>query len=83
MSTRGRFTFACWNCTKSYTLFREISDEQVLTVACPFCHADGVVELAQHRKPKPKTVMRGSGDDTAAPGEELVLPPILPTQKPD
>lgn len=83
MSIRRRFTFACWNCTKSYTLFREISEEQVLAVACPFCSEEAVVELTPFRKPKKKTVMRGSGDDTAAPGEELVLPPILPTQKPD
>lgn len=44
MSTRGRFTFACWNCAKTYTLFREISDEQVLTVACPFCREEAVVQ---------------------------------------
>jgi len=76
-------TYNCWNCERNYTLFREITDEQTLTVACPFCHAEGVVQLQPFRKQKKKTVMRGGNEGDQPPGEELMLPEILPTQKPE
>jgi len=77
---KKRFTFKCWNCPKTYTLFREISTEQVLTVACPFCNAEGVVNLKPY--PKKKMIVRGESD-VEQKIEELELPDILPTQKPE
>jgi DNA-directed RNA polymerase subunit RPC12/RpoP len=82
---RKRLTFQCWNCGKTYTLLREITTEQTLTVACPYCNAEAVVDLEPFRK-KVKNVMRsGEGIASAAPRndmpEELDLPDVLPTKK--
>ncbi len=76
-----RYTFKCWNCTKTYTLFRKITKGQVLTVACPYCNADAVVDLEPYRKEK-KVVMRGDEEEQNL-GENLQLPEIFPTQKPE
>ena len=84
---KKRLTFKCWNCQRTYTLLREITNEQVLTVACPYCNADGVVDL----RPYPRgeiTVLRNlsvlsQDDDKQLLGDELQLPDVLPTQKPE
>lgn len=76
-----RFTFKCWNCGKTYTLLREITKDQTLAVACPFCSAEGVVDLEPFRK-KVKPVMRGETESDDLP-EMLDLPDVLPTQKPE
>ena len=82
-----RLRFKCWNCHKTYTLFREVTQEQVLTVACPYCNADGVVDLGIYPKGK-ITVLRNLSvfspdNDEPTLGDELQLPDILPTQKPE
>ena len=81
---KKRFAFRCWNCPKTYTLFREITNEQEIIAACPYCHADAVVKLDPFRKEK-KTVslVRGESGDEQSPGFELQLPDVLPTQKPE
>jgi DNA-directed RNA polymerase subunit RPC12/RpoP len=76
-----RFTFRCWQCSRTYTLFREITTEQTLTVACPYCHAEGVVDLQPYRQAK-KSVMRGDKESEPELCEELELPDVLPTQQP-
>lgn len=81
MKKKQRFTFKCWNCPHTYTLFREITTEQISTVACPYCHAEGVVALKLDPK-SIKVVLRGDEDSDQSVGEELVLPDVLPTQKP-
>jgi len=90
---KKRFTFKCWNCNRTYTLQREITDQQVLTVACPYCNSEGVVDLDPYRKEiknvmKNITVMRDvssddSIDESTNAEEELDLPDILPTHKPE
>ena len=77
-----RFTFNCWSCKRDYTLFKEITEEQELIVACPFCNAEAVVKLEPFKKNK-KTVMRGTGDDDQSIGYEYDFPDVIPTQKPD
>jgi len=81
---KKRFKFQCWNCPQKYTLFREITDEQELIVACPFCNAEAVVKLNPFRK-KTIPVLKRSSDyeEEESPGFELQLPDILPTQKPE
>ena len=54
---KKRFTFKCWSCERTYTLFKEITKEQVLIVPCPYCKADAIVELPLYVKEK-KTVLR-------------------------
>jgi len=78
---KKRFQFKCWNCPRTYTLFREITDEQELIVACPYCTAEGVVKLDPFRKKKPISLVRGEQTAEASLGDELQLPDILPTQK--
>jgi len=78
-----RFTFECWNCNRNYTLFREITEEQTLIVACPFCGKEGVVALDPYRRPKPIDVHKGVGGESSLEIDELDLPDILPTQKPE
>ena len=79
---KKRLAFKCWNCNRKYTLFREVTQEQVLTVACPYCNEAGVVDLNPFRKEK-KTVLRGTDDAGQSLGEELDLPEVLSTQKPE
>ncbi len=79
MEKGKRLKFKCWNCKRNYSLWREILEEQVLAVACPYCNADGVVDLKPYRK-EIKTVLKGKHSKESL-GDELVLPDILPTQK--
>lgn len=77
---KKRFTFQCWNCTRTYTLLREITKGQKLEVACPYCNAEGVVDLTPY--PRKIVTLRGEGD-AEQEIEELELPEVLPTQKPE
>ena len=77
-----RFEFKCWKCEKTYTLFREITDQQELFVPCPYCNAEAVVKLAPYRT-KNTTLFRKVDLTSALFGDDLVLPAVLPTQKPD
>lgn len=63
-------------------MFREITDEQKISVACPYCNAEAVVDLNPFRQEK-RAVFRRENPDEQSLGMELQLPDILPTQKPD
>jgi len=78
---KKRFTFKCWNCPRTYTSLRELTDQQQLLVACPYCNAQAVVDLQPFRKEK-KNVLRGKGSEEQSLGYEFQFPNILPTQKP-
>ena len=41
---KKRLKFKCWHCERTYSLFREITDEQKITIACPYCNKEGVVD---------------------------------------
>jgi DNA-directed RNA polymerase subunit RPC12/RpoP len=75
---KKRFTFQCWNCPKTYTLFREITKGQVVTVACPYCGKEAVFDPNPY---PPKKVVLRDGNGTEGQTDELELPEILPTQK--
>ena len=76
---KKRHTFQCWNCGKTYTLFRDFIVGQKMLVACPFCGEDGLVDLAPYRDTE-TTVYRGIADDEAETRlEGLTLPEVLPT----
>ena len=77
-----RLKFNCWNCSKTYTLFQEITNEQTLLVACPFCSSEAVADLKPFRKPK-VSVFRGTEPAKQNTDIELQLPETLPTQRPD
>jgi len=74
-----RYSFRCWNnqCEETYSLLRDINDLSKLVVACPFCDAEAVADLAPHRT-KSISIMRGDSKE----GEEtLDLTEIIPTRK--
>ncbi len=80
---RKRLAFQCWNCHRTYTLMKEITKEQELIVACPFCKAEAVVKLEPFIKPR-KTVLRGDADGQAETlGYEYDFPKIINTQQPE
>jgi DNA-directed RNA polymerase subunit RPC12/RpoP len=75
---RKRFTFQCWNCKKTYTLFRQITKGQVIIVACPYCNREAVFDPNPY--PSQKVVLKAV-EGTETETEELLLPDVLPTQK--
>lgn len=74
-----RLKFECWSCERIYSLLREITQEQTLLAACPYCHEEAVVDLAPFAK-RIKPVLR-NGQQTGDSEETLDLPAILPTHK--
>ena len=77
-----RYTFKCWKCNKEYTLFKEITDEQKLIVACPYCGEEAVVTLEPYKK-EVKEVLKGDSDSDQTIGFEYEFPEVIPTEKPD
>jgi DNA-directed RNA polymerase subunit RPC12/RpoP len=75
-----QFRFQCWNCSKIYALVHEIKDEQKNLVVCPYCKAEGVVDLA-HIGGKKKIVFRGKENDETSSSLKHQDPEILPTQR--
>lgn len=73
---KKRFTFKCWNCQQTYTLFREVTKEQVLTVACPYCNKEAVFDPSPY--PPIKVILRDASD-AMQETEKLDLPEVLPT----
>ncbi len=82
MKKSYRPKFQCWSCDRVYSLYQEISDEQTLIVACPYCAAEAVVDLKPFRKPL-TSLLRGEAPAPQAAETELQLPEIVPTQKPE
>lgn len=78
---KKRLAFKCWNCKRSYTLFKEITEEQELIVPCPYCNAEAVVKLEPFKK-KTIPTLRKAGDDEQSIGYEYDFPAVIPTQKP-
>lgn len=77
---KKRLTFKCWECKRTYTLFCEITDEQKITVGCPYCNKEAVVDLKPFRREK-KTVLRAQSDHEQSIGFELQLPEIINTRQ--
>lgn len=79
-----RFKFQCWSCPKVYFQSLEITDQQEIIIACPYCRAEAVVNLQPYYK-KLKTVLKREEDDET-PREEseerFQFPEIFPTRKP-
>ncbi|NKQ35053.1 MAG: hypothetical protein HF973_05485 [Chloroflexi bacterium] len=74
-----RVTLKCWNtdCEREYSLLRDVGQAK-LFVECPFCGAEGEVDLAPWRDPAMST-MHGSGAEEQNLGDALNLPDVLPT----
>jgi len=50
MVVQKRFSFVCWKCHRTYSLLRTVEGDPVLRVKCPYCFAEGVVDLNPYRK---------------------------------
>ena len=80
-----RLKLQCWNCPKTYFEILEITDQQEVIVKCPYCRAEAVVDLRPYYRKKIVTVMRHIDLRTPSSegNEELNLPDVLPTRKPE
>jgi len=78
---KKRLEFECWNCHKTYTLQREIGEgNPILSVACPYCHKEAIVDLDPYRK-KVEPIFKDASPQTNTGGETAYdLPDVLPTQ---
>jgi DNA-directed RNA polymerase subunit RPC12/RpoP len=77
---KKRFTFKCWNCGKTYTLLREITETQELIVACPFCEKEAIVKLEPFKRDV-KSMLRGAEGEADSIGFEYDFPDVLPTEE--
>lgn len=77
---KKRLSFKCWKCKHTYSLFKEITDQQTLIIACPFCHAEARVELPQYRT-KPISLLRGGTGEVEAIEYEYDFPAVIPTEQ--
>ena len=75
-----RLKFECWNCTRTYSLLRELANKKKLFVACPFCGQEGVVDLTPYAKPIIETY-KSESQSGESETFALELPAILPTQR--
>lgn len=75
-----RYKFQCWNCPKVYFQSLEITDQQELIIACPYCRAEAVVNLRPYNK-KPKTIVRRDEENETQGEEGFQFPEIFPTRK--
>jgi DNA-directed RNA polymerase subunit RPC12/RpoP len=74
----------CWNCPKTYFATLDITDQQEVIVRCPYCKAEAVVNLKPYRR-KTMTVLKHIDLRTLSneSNEEIQLPDVLPTRKPE
>jgi hypothetical protein len=78
---KKRLTFQCWNCKRQYSLYKRITNQQTLIVACPYCDEEGVVKLEPYKQ-EMKTILKGGAEGEAL-GAEYQFPDTIPTQKPE
>jgi DNA-directed RNA polymerase subunit RPC12/RpoP len=73
-----RQTFKCWNCQKTYTLFKGFYPQQKIAVACPYCGEEAVVDLTPY---SPTPVFKGEHQENETGEESLQLPDVIVTEK--
>ena len=79
---KNRFDFKCWNCKRTYSLYKEITNQQKLIVPCPYCNEEAEVTLETYRK-EIKSIYKGLSDGEQQPQEyEYQFPDVIPTHKP-
>ncbi len=80
-----RFTFKCWNCEETYSVFKEVDLAQKLQVKCTYCHANADVDFRPfHRRKKGVLHQKEISKKTILHNRrigEYTLPKILPTEK--
>ena len=79
---KKRLTFTCWNCSRPYSLLREIEGWPKLAVECPYCGKEGTVDLDPYRDPRIE-VFKNDDAGKVNVGDELKLPDNIPTAPPE
>lgn len=80
---KKRKSFTCWNpkCLRVYSFLLEFSGLPKLSVFCPFCKKEGIVDLAPYRNDV-TDVYRGSNNERNGV-TALNLPEHIPTRNPE
>jgi hypothetical protein len=73
-----RLTFQCWNCTRNYSLLIKVEGWPKITVECPYCNQEGVVDFHLFRSETVK-VFRDDPAANEAGAPTLNLPEVIPT----
>lgn len=79
---KKRLTLTCWNCSRPYSLLREIQGLPKLVVECPYCGKEGIVDLDPYRDPCVE-VFKDDKADKINVGEGMKLPDQIPTAPPE
>lgn len=72
--------FACWQCERTFAQVVDLEGEPLLRVECPYCGAEGTVDMAPYRH-RVVTVTRGEEADSGTLRYELAG--TVPTTKPE
>ncbi len=78
---KKRLTFKCWKCDRNYSLLLEVESNAKLSVECPFCEEQGVVDLHPFRK-QSTGVFRGGNAHKAPEKYIFELPDVISTSQP-
>ena len=74
-----RLKYQCWNCKKTYTLYKEIEKGTKVRVACPYCHKEGIVDL---RKYEDQFISTQKGTSPESQEKTILnLPEIISTEE--
>lgn len=75
---KKRLKFLCWNCSREYSLYREVEGLPTLKVACPYCNADAIANLALYRQERVE-IFRSDAPEETAIDVTFELPAVIPT----
>ncbi|GJQ53125.1 MAG: hypothetical protein HKUEN02_19720 [Anaerolineaceae bacterium] len=76
---KKRLTFQCGKCKRNFSFQQEITEEQELLFACPYCGAELVLKLEPFKKRK-KTTVRGEGNDAESFEWEYIFPDVIQSE---
>lgn len=66
----------CWNCPKVYFYSLDDAGQQEVVVSCPYCRADGILDLRPYPDMDRMVYRRGESESSPLDDDD-----ILPTRK--
>jgi hypothetical protein len=78
---KKRLSFTCWNCQRVYSFLLEFSGLPKLSVFCPFCNTEGIVDLAPYLDDVTDVFRCSNGERNGITA--LKLPERIPTRNPE
>lgn len=76
-----RIKMKCWKCSETFELSLEITGSPRYQRQCPYCSANCIIDLNPYRSTTVEIQKGGKGVDSGT--EQLNIPDIVPTSKPD